>query len=80
MRLTSNHNDQIVHVDLGERFPMMCKVGDRVILPGHTERVTMDPDDQTSEVVIVQESQLLGILRDQNGDQNGDQKAETLKS
>ena len=48
---------------LDTRFPMQTKVGDRVILPAAAERMTMDPDDRESELVILQESQLLAILR-----------------
>ncbi len=62
MRFTAQDGKE-VHVDCGERFPMQAKVGDRVILPAQAERMTMDPDDRESELVILQESQLLAILR-----------------
>jgi co-chaperonin GroES (HSP10) len=62
MRFTAQDGKDI-RVDCGERFPMQCKVGDRVILPTHAERMTMDPDDRESELIILQESQLLAILR-----------------
>jgi co-chaperonin GroES (HSP10) len=45
------------------RFPMQTKVGDRVIVPAHGDIVAMDPDDITSELMIVPEGQLLAILR-----------------
>ena len=41
---------------------MQCKVGDRVILPQTMDRVQMDLDDETSELVILPENQLMAIL------------------
>ena len=45
-----------------DRFPMQCKVGDRVLLHSG-DSIELDEDDPSSEVVICQESQLLAILR-----------------
>lgn len=45
------------------RFPMQCKVGDRVILPAMCEAIKLDPWDDASEVAICQEGALLAILR-----------------
>ena len=46
-----------------DRFPMQCKVGDEVLLPYSGECIMLDPDDKASEIIVVQESQLLAILR-----------------
>ena len=62
MRFTGQDGKDL-RVDCGERFPMQTKVGDRVILPAMAERMTMDPDDKESELVICSESQLLGIVK-----------------
>jgi chaperonin GroES len=46
-----------------ERFPMQVQVGDRVLLPHQGDMVLLDPADKDSKVVVLQESQLLAILR-----------------
>ncbi len=48
------------------RYPMQCQVGDRVILPlGGGDAVRLDPADEQSEVLVISESHLCGILRSQ---------------
>jgi co-chaperonin GroES (HSP10) len=46
----------------GDRFPMTCKVGDRVIVPSAVDQVLMDVDVKDSELMIISESQILAIL------------------
>ena len=46
-----------------DRYPMQCKVGDRVLLPPSVFEIKLDPDDPQSKIVICQESTLLAILR-----------------
>lgn len=46
-----------------DRYPMQCKIGDRVLLPGNAEIISLYPDNPDSEVVVCQECQLLAILR-----------------
>lgn len=45
-----------------DRYPMQCKVGDRVLLPHLAEVIRLDPADVSTEIVVCQENQILAIL------------------
>ena len=58
-----DEDDALTDSGTEDRYPMQCKVGDRVLLPPSVFEIKLDPDDPQSKVVICQESTLLAILR-----------------
>jgi chaperonin GroES len=63
LRAFSKPSDDAIDLKDGDRFPMQCRVGDRVILPMGAEILRLDPDDEASEVVVCGENQILAIVR-----------------
>jgi chaperonin GroES len=63
VKLFSNNLMPPTRSDNPERYPMQCRVGDRVLLPYTAEVIRLDPSDKDSDIVVCQESQLLTIIR-----------------